>query len=103
MKDPALYLKDILDAIEAIERFTEGIITKPFAKMICDPARSFVNSKSSERRQNISLSRLSKDTPISLGEVWRDSGIGLFTFTLASNTIWFGKRFWWNSPGSNPN
>ena len=30
MRDPALYLKDILDAIEAIERFTEGIDYEAF-------------------------------------------------------------------------
>jgi uncharacterized protein with HEPN domain len=32
MRDPTLYLKDIMEAIEAIERFTEGIDFKTFSQ-----------------------------------------------------------------------
>jgi len=32
MRDPTLYLKDILEAMEAIERFTEGIDFKTFSQ-----------------------------------------------------------------------
>jgi uncharacterized protein with HEPN domain len=32
MRDPTLYLKDILEAMEAIERFTEGIDVETFCR-----------------------------------------------------------------------
>jgi len=83
VRDPAIYLKDILEAIEAIERFTEGIDFETFSQDDMRSSAVIRKFEIIERLRSVSPMQSNKNTPIFPGKAWPDSGIGSFTSTLA--------------------
>ena len=72
MRDPKLYLKDILEAIEAIEEFVKGIDFKTFKK---DDMRSSAVIRKFEiigESAKIFLKRSNKNIPLFHGKIYQE-------------------------------
>lgn len=71
MRDPKLYLKDILEAIEAIENFIRGMDFETF-KNDDMRASAVIRKFEINRRgyQKTSLKILNKNIPLSPGVIW---------------------------------